>query len=161
MKRFDGDNSRDEFYTRFSYSPVNGLGYDPEVHRRDPSSIIKVGDEYFVWYTHCTDPKYQWLNADIWYATSKDGYNWVEQGAAVERGEAGSWDEFSVFTTNILVAEGKYYLVYQAEKFHKNRTNGESNVVGLAWSHSPHGRKLRAEVRIECQTLAVHAKRYV
>lgn len=139
MKRFKGDNTRNALYTRFSYTPVSGIGYDPTVHRRDPSSIIKVGDEYFVWYTHCKDPKYQWLNADIWYATSKDGYNWEERGAAIERGEKGSWDDFSVFTTNILVANNRYYLVYQAEKFHESRTNGESNVVGLAWADSPHG----------------------
>jgi len=139
MKRFKGPNTKHELYSRFSYSPVKGLGYDPALNRRDPSSIIKVDGTYFVWYTHCTDPKFQWLNADLWYATSKDGIAWTEQGPAVERGPRGAWDDYSVFTCNILVAEGKYYLVYQAERIPEDRTTTEANVVGLAWAVSPHG----------------------
>ena len=139
MKRFQGPNTKHELYTRFRYSPVNGIGYDPAVHRRDPSSIIKVDDTYFIWYTHCTDTKSQWLNADLHYATSKDGVNWTEHGPAVQRGPRGSWDDYSVFTCNILVAEGKYYLVYQAERMLEDRTTAEANVVGMAWANSPHG----------------------
>ena len=85
MRRHVVDDSENELYTRFRYSPVKGLGYEPGVNRRDPSSIIKVGDLYYVWYTRCTDPKYKWLNADIWYATSPDGVNWTECGPAVRR----------------------------------------------------------------------------
>ena len=134
MRRHVVDDSENELYTRFRYSPVKGLGYEPGVNRRDPSSIIKVGDLYYVWYTHCTDPKYKWLNADIWYATSPDGVNWTERGPAVRRGPKGSWDDFSVFTTNILVADGKYYLCYQARTFTSRR-----NVVGMAKADSPDG----------------------
>lgn len=134
MKRFKCNDSENELYTRFRYEPVDGLGYEPGVGRRDPSTIIKVGDLYYVWYTHCTDTKYKWLNADIWYAASPDGHNWTERGPAVERGPKGSWDDFSVFTTNILVAEGKYYLCYQARTFASGR-----NVVGMAKSDSPDG----------------------
>jgi len=134
MERFQGNDSENEFYTRFRYSPVKGLGYEPGVNRRDASSIIKVEGKYYVWYTRNKDPQYSWLNADIYYATSNDGINWTEQGPAVERGTKGSWDDFSVFTTNILVAEGKYYLTYQARTFTEQR-----NVVGMAKADSPDG----------------------
>ncbi len=134
MQRFQGDDSENEFYTRFRYQPVNGLGYENGVNRRDASSIIKVGDVYYVWYTRNRDSRYSWLNADIWYATSTDGINWTEMGPAVERGPKGSWDDFSVFTTNILVTEGKYYLTYQARTFTEQR-----NVIGMAKADSPDG----------------------
>jgi hypothetical protein len=112
-----------------------GLGYEAGVHRRDPSTIIKVGDTYYVWYTRSTDATLSWANADIWCATSTDGTHWTEQGPAVERGPDGSFDDFSVFTSNILVAEGQYYLTYQAE-----RKNGyEINVIAMATADSPDG----------------------
>jgi len=137
MKRLRVDDSQNELYTRFRYSPVEGLGYEPGINRRDPSSIIKVGDLYYIWYTHCADPKFKWLNADLWYATSLDGYVWTERGPAVERGAEGAWDDFSVFTCNILVAEGKYYLVYQAESMPERGLG--INVVGMAKADSPNG----------------------
>ncbi len=137
MKRHRCDDSENELYTRFRYSPVEGLGYEPGVGRRDPSSIIKVGDLYYVWYTHCTDTRYKWLNADLWYATSPDGYVWTELGPAVERGPAGAWDDYSVFTCNILVADGRYYLVYQAETMPERGLG--INVVGMAKADSPDG----------------------
>ena len=134
-RRLRAIDSQNEFYTRFRYSPVTGLGYERGVGRRDPSSIIRVGDLYCIWYTHCTDTKSKWLNADLWYATSPDGYEWTERGPAVERGPKGAWDDYSVFTCNILVAEGKYYLCYQAETF-----DGYGiNVVGMAEADSPDG----------------------
>lgn len=134
MKRHQVDDSENEFYTRFRYKPITGLGYEAGVNRRDPSSIIKVNGQYYIWYTYNTCDKSSWLDADIWYAVSDDGVNWTEKGAAVVRGESGSWDEYSVFTTEILVAEDKYYLVYQAKK-----NNDPLNVVGMSWSDSPDG----------------------
>ena len=47
MRRHVCDDSANELYTRFRYSPVTGLGYEEGVSRRDPSSIIKVGDLYY------------------------------------------------------------------------------------------------------------------
>ena len=134
MLRFKGNDSENEFYTRFRYEPVTGLGYEKGVNRRDASSVIRVDDRYYIWYTRNTDSAFSWLNADIWYATSVDGVNWTEQGPAVVRGPKGSWDDFSVFTTNILVAEGHYYLSYQARSFREQR-----NVIGMAVADSPGG----------------------
>ncbi len=135
MQRHKMDDSDNPLYARFSYEPVAGLGYEAGVHRRDPSSIIKVDDTYYVWYTKTKDTKLSWGNADIWYATSKDGATWQEQGAAVTRGEDGEYDDYSVFTTNILVADGHYYLTYQAE----SKTGYEINVVAMAKASSPDG----------------------
>lgn len=134
MQRFTVNDSDNEFYSRFRYKPVSGLGYEEGVNRRDASSIIKVDDLFYVWYTRNTDSAFSWLNADIWYATSADGLNWEEQGPAVERGEKGSWDDFSVFTVNVLVAEDRYYLTYQARTFTEQR-----NVVGMSRADSPAG----------------------
>ncbi len=135
MQRHVVNDSDNELYGRFKYQPLDGLGYEEGIHRRDPSSIIKVDDVYYVWYTRSKDPKLSWLNADIWYATSSDGVKWQEQSAAVKRGAHGEYDDLSVFTTNILVAEGKYYLTYQAEK----KDGYEINVVAMAKADSPDG----------------------
>ncbi len=134
MKRHRGDDSENEFYTRFRYKPVRGLGYEKGVNRRDPSSIIKCKGQYYIWYTRNECDQSSWLDADIWYAVSKDGVDWQEVGPAVKRGDAGCWDEYSVFTTEILVAENRYYLTYQAK-----RNNDPLNVVGMAWADSPDG----------------------
>jgi len=151
MERFKVDDSKNEFYTLFKYTPIKGLGYEPGVGRRDPSNIIKVGDLFYVWYTRISGEKpvgpknatetkraYRWDLAEIWYATSEDGYKWTEKGLAIGRGSKGSFDDRSVFTTNILVAEGKYYLCYQAvsSPFPKN---DPPNVVGMAKADSPDG----------------------
>ena len=135
MLRHRVDDSQNELYARFRYSPVTGLGYESGVNRRDPSTIIKVGDTYYVWYTRSNNATLSWANADIWYATSKDGWHWAEQGPAVERGPDGSFDDLSVFTANILVAEGQYYLTYQAERKH----GYEINVIAMAIADSPDG----------------------
>ena len=62
MQRFVVNDSENELYTRFRYKPIKGLGYEEGTHRRDPSSIIKVNDTYYVWYTYCKDNKSSWLN---------------------------------------------------------------------------------------------------
>ncbi len=150
MRRFRCDDSVSEFYTLFRYSPVKGIGYEKGVGRRDPSTIIKVGDKYYVWYTRISGHRpvgvkrateklraFRWDLAEIWYATSKDGRNWKEQGVAVTPGPKGSFDDRSVFTTNILVADGKYYLVYQAVK--APYTQRSKNVIAMSVSDSPEG----------------------
>ena len=72
---------------------VTGIGKEPGITRRDPSDVIKVGDTYFLYYTHVDHSKLsserKRLQASgyvgtIWYATSKDkGHNWIEQGLAL------------------------------------------------------------------------------
>ena len=76
-----------------------------------------------------------WDLADIWYATSRDGFNWEECGPAVQRGQAGSFDDRSAFTPDILVHNGKYYLYYQViQGVWKHRSIHQ---IGMAWAEGP------------------------
>lgn len=120
-----------------TYSEAVGIGQEQGVMRRDPSDIIKVGDLYYVWYSK--GPKSSGYDATVWYATSTDGHDWTEQGMAVGKGEVGSgaFDEASVFTPNIMVAEGKYYLFFTGISRHmKVRPDSK---IGLAVADSPDG----------------------
>ncbi len=133
----------------FSYSILKGLEPENGVTRRDPSDVIKVDGTYYLWYTKTgiTEPGYSGYNASVWYAGSKDGETWEEKGEAIPKGNTGSWDAYSVFTPNILVAEGKYYLFYTGVKptpgnkegKFENNTETDITAIGLAVSDSPNG----------------------
>ncbi len=150
-KRYHGPDEDNPWFTRFRYMPAPGLGYERGIVRRDPSCILKVDDTYFVWYTRgahgrppvgherATDsePAMPWDLCDVWYATSKDGRDWQEQGPAVERGAAGSYDERSIFTPDVLAHDGRYFLVYQVSAAPTWRSTPES--IAIAWADSPRG----------------------
>lgn len=114
---------------------LTGIGPEKNVSRRDPSDVIKVGDLYYVWYSR--GPVRPGYNATVWCATSPDGVNWTEIGEAVAKGAAGAWDEASVFTPNILVAEGKYWLFFTG--ISKNMKVRPDSKIGMAVSDSPEG----------------------
>ncbi len=151
-----GDNDN-EFYTIFKYSKISGIGKDEKVSRRDPTKVIKVGDKYYVWYTrrktekpavglkNYTDdmpddvPAWDWDLADIYYATSKDGFNWKEQGVAVARNIGGDYANRSLSTPDILCVNGKYYLYYQAFTGRFSQEKGDMCDVSMAWTDSPDG----------------------
>ncbi|MCY4466459.1 MAG: family 43 glycosylhydrolase [Chloroflexi bacterium] len=150
MARYQPDR-HNPWFTRFRYQLIDGLGYERGIVRRDPSCIIQVDGTYFVWYTrgahttvpvghdHATEtlPAVAWDLCDVWYATSSDGHSWQEQGPAVNRGPAGSYDERSVFTPDVLAHDGRYYLVYQVTTSPSYRCTPES--IAIAWADSPHG----------------------
>ena len=151
MRRFQGPDEGNPWFTRFGYMPIQGLGYERGVVRRDPSCILQVDGLYYVWYTRgahgrppvgherATDtlPAMPWDLCDVWYATSSDGHTWQEQGPAVQRGLAGAYDERSVFTPDVLAHDGRYYLVYQASPAPTWRCTPES--IAIAWADSPQG----------------------
>jgi len=112
----------------FERRELSGIGAEHKVMRRDPSDVIKVGDLYYVWYSK--GPISPGYDATVWYATSKDGVEWVEKGEAVAKGEAGSWEGASVFTPNILAADGKYYLFYTgtSREYYKKPFNPDSKI---------------------------------
>ena len=140
------------FYTTFRYSPVSGIGVDDtelSVSRRDPSKVLKIGDTYYVWYTRrrtnympvgrfnidkANDeiPVVDWDLADICYATSKDGFQWEEQGVAVARAPKGSYGDRSLSTPDVLVFDGRYYLYYQT--FTTMWRENDCVNVSVAWS---------------------------
>ena len=119
------------------YSEAKGIGVEEGVMRRDPSDVIKVGDRYYLWYTKGAESG--GYNGTIWYATSPDGHGWTEQGEALARGVKGGWDGQSVFTPNILVAEGRYWLFYTGVSFYPGQGKGPDSKIGIAVSDSPDG----------------------
>ena len=140
-----------EFFSAFKYSRIGGLGAEAGVTRRDPSKVIKVGGTYYVWYTRRQTkqrwlgvesaserrPAWDWDMADIWYAASQDGFNWEERGPSVLRGAKGAFDDRAVFTPDILIHDGKYYLYYQViSGVWRQRSIHQ---IGLAWAESPEG----------------------
>ncbi len=124
---------------KVTYSAVESIGAEEGVMRRDPSDIIKTGDLYYVWYSKGHQP--HGYDATIWYATSPDGHAWTEKGEALARGSVGSWDEQSVFTPNILVAQGRYWLFYTAvpKPFINQGPEITKTAIGLAVADSPDG----------------------
>lgn len=118
-------------------SELQGIGVEKGVMRRDPSDVIKVGELYYVWYSK--GPISPGYDATIWYATSADGHDWTEQGMSLAKGDAGSWEAGSVFTPNILVAEGKYWLFYTGTSQPYKKPYNPDSKIGIAVSDSPDG----------------------
>lgn len=118
-------------------SAVEGIGAETGVMRRDPSDIIKADDLFYVWYSKGKiSPGY---DATVWYATSTDGLKWTEQGMALAKGKPGSWEGASVFTPNILVAEGRYWLFYTGTSRKFGKGFNPDSKIGVAVSDSPDG----------------------
>ncbi|MEL7120413.1 MAG: family 43 glycosylhydrolase [Bacteroidota bacterium] len=145
-----------EWFGEFEVFDLKGdLAYEEGVVRRDPSGMIMEEGKYFVWYSRSVGPTqgfandiekdkvFPWDRCDLWYATSEDGWTWKEEGSAVIRGEAGAYDDRSVFTAEILKHEDKYYLVYQTVK--SPYTVRVKNQIGIAWADSPHGPWTKSE----------------
>jgi hypothetical protein len=130
-----------------NYRPLQGIGPEDGIVRRDPSDIIKVDGVYYVWYTKVVEsaPGYpEGYNGTIWYAASKDGIRWEEKSEALGRGDADKFDAFGVFTPNIIYAPttGKYYLYYtgvrtdNSEQWDFKKFSGS---IGVAEADSPTG----------------------
>lgn len=99
-----------EWFCGFRKQYLKGdFQYEEGVIRRDPSAVILVGSTYYVWYTKgegkaygfgTGDPSkkvFPWDLTELWYATSKDGWDWKEQGLAVGRGPQGAYDDRAGF----------------------------------------------------------------
>lgn len=140
-----------EFFSNFRYSRLEGLSRGPNVSRRDPSKVLRINGTYYVWYTcrhtdsppvgpeKATDtiPSRDWDLAEIWYATSEDGFRWQEQGPAVKRPAKAMFGWRSNCTPDTLVWKGKYCLYYQA--YSEIITGADSCPVTMAESDSPDG----------------------
>ncbi len=127
---------------KFRFQPLEGLGPEAGVCRRDPSDVIRVGNTYFVWYTKVRNEPgvYRYpsgYSGDIWYATSEDGRHWRERGEALGKGPEGAFDEHGVFTPGILTAGGNYYLFYTAVPAPMSEQT--PTAIGIAVAGSPHG----------------------
>ncbi|WP_017446943.1 family 43 glycosylhydrolase [Gayadomonas joobiniege] len=149
---------KNELYSLFKYTKLKGFDYNGEdgtVSRRDPSKIIKENGQYYIWYTkrhtkavpvglsnaHLASdeiPSADWDLADIWYATSKDGFTWQEQGVAVPRPPKPQIGWRSVATPDILKWKGKYYLYYQGFNAPSGLTDNDCPVA-VSVAESPDG----------------------
>ncbi len=144
-----------ELFSLFKYTELKGFDYnnhDGTISRRDPSKVIFANHKYYLWYTHrhtptspkgaqkCTDtiPSSDWDLADIWYATSEDGFTWIEQGVAVPRPPKPQVGWRSVTTTDILLWKGTYYLYYQGF-MEASGTRGDDCPVAVSYADSPDG----------------------
>lgn len=141
-----------ELFSNFKFSPLEGFSYEGNISRRDPTKVLNIDGTYYVWYTHrqteappsgaknATDtiPSTDWDLAEIWYATSKDGFTWAEQGAAIKRLPKPQYGWRSVSTPDVLVWGGKYYLYYQG--FNEiPGLKGDRAAATVAWADSPDG----------------------
>lgn len=144
-----------ELFSQFKYTQLKGFDYNGgngTISRRDPSKILYENGKYYVWYTcrrtetpprgaaNCTDtiPSADWDLAEIWYATSDDGFVWEEQGVAIKRPEKPTVGWRAVTTTDILKWKGKYYLYYQGF-LEASGTRGDDCPVAVSWADSPEG----------------------
>lgn len=144
-----------ELFTNFKFTPITGLDYsngDGTVSRRDPSKVVRANGKYYVWYTcrrtesaprgpqggNDRYPSYDWDLAEIWYATSEDGFHWEEQGVAVRRPEKPNAGWRSVSTPDVFFWKGKYYLYYQAF-LEMPGLRGDYCPVSASFADSPDG----------------------
>ena len=144
-----------ELFSQFKYTELAGFNYnnhDGTITRRDPSKILLHEGKYYVWYTYRhtpsppqgaarsndTIPSSDWDLAEIWYATSSDGFTWEEQGVAISRPEKPLVGWRSVTTTDILVWGGKYYLYYQGF-MEASGKRGDDCPVAVSYADSPDG----------------------
>ncbi len=144
-----------ELFSKFRFTELEGLDYhggDGTISRRDPSKVVKANGKYYVWYT-CRRtrtpprgaeggsdviPSADWDLAEIWYATSEDGFTWKEQGVAVPRPPKPKVGWRSVSTPDVLVWKGKYYLYYQGF-MEMSGKRGDDCPVTVSWADSPDG----------------------
>ncbi|MFI8602914.1 glycoside hydrolase family 117 protein [Cellulophaga baltica] len=144
-----------ELYTQFKYTEIKGLDYsnhDGTITRRDPSKVIFENGKYYVWYTHRetttppkgaksateTIPSADWDLAEIWYATSTDGFTWEEQGVAIPRPPKSNLGHRSVATADILKWKDKYYMYYQGFS-EASGLRGDDCPVLMSYANSPDG----------------------
>ena len=152
-----------DWFCDFTESKLKGcFEQEDGIHRRDPSSVIKVGDLYYTYYSKSYGPHvgfgtgdlsakvFPWDYTEIWYATSKDGYTWEEKGLAVGRGEAGCYDDRSVFTPEVMKYNGDFYLVYQTVQ--DPYVNRSFENIAIAKASSPDGPFVKSKEPILCPT---------
>ncbi len=144
-----------ELFSQFKYTDLKGFDYNNHngtISRRDPSKVIFHEGKYYVWYTYRNTPtppqgakkssdvipSSDWDLAEIWYATSTDGFTWEEQGVAIKRPEKPIVGWRSVTTTDILQWKGKYYLYYQGF-MEASGKRGDDCPVAVSYADSPNG----------------------
>ena len=148
------EDRANELYSNFKYSAIQGLECKPNISRRDPTKVLLIDGVYHVWYT-CRKgdsvpvggkladditPSFDWDLCDIWHATSRDGWTWVEDKVpAVKRLPKPQNGWRSISTPDILIWNKKYYLYYQAFNEIPGKNVADRAAVTVAESDSPYG----------------------
>ena len=148
------EDRANELYSNFKYSAIKGLECKPNISRRDPTKVLLIDGMYHVWYT-CrkgnfipvggkladdVTPSFDWDLCDIWHATSRDGWTWVEDKVpAVERLPKPQNGWRSISTPDILIWNKKYYLYYQAFNEIPGKNVADRAAITVAESDSPYG----------------------
>ena len=148
------EDRANELYSNFKYSAIKGLECKPNISRRDPTKVLLIDGVYHVWYTCRKEdsvpvggkladdvtPSFDWDLCDIWHATSRDGWTWVEDKVpAVERLPKPQNGWRSISTPDILIWNKKYYLYYQAFNEIPGKNVADRAAVTVAESNSPYG----------------------
>ena len=140
----------------FSFKPIETLKRAHGVIRRDPSDVIKVDDTYYVYYTKVVKKELPKIKCNLggsgypgvlYYATSKDTYEWTERGEILGLGKKGTWDSFGIFTPAILKHDGKFWLYYtgvqptpgREDGVFENNGHNDYTAIGVVVSDSPAG----------------------
>jgi predicted GH43/DUF377 family glycosyl hydrolase len=108
------------------WTKVDGSGMDQSVYDRDMDGtgslalttprVVRIDGTYHMWYSRVHYEEAVFYR--IGYATSPDGLNWTyvpgpgTDGALLEPGEAGSFDESSVFYPLVVVNDGEFQMWY-------------------------------------------------
>ena len=106
---------------------VGGAGAFDEKGQADPTVIRESATDWKMWFDALN-------GADLWdklgYATSTDGTTWVKVGSVIERGVAGSWDDYFIHHPAVIKYNGVYYMFYAGAK----STSAANYKIGLATS---------------------------
>lgn len=127
-----------------AWTRVDGAGIDDSVYdlAMDGSgalglatpTVVKEGGTYHMWYSRITGFNMVFLGR-IGYATSPDGITWTNvpgphtDGAVLDWGDAGSFDDFTVLWPAVVVADSTFMMWYAA-----GGTSAQTGSLGCATS---------------------------
>jgi predicted GH43/DUF377 family glycosyl hydrolase len=98
-------------------------------------SILKVGDEWWLWYNGRTDDHF---TGSVGLATSKDGLQWTKQNdgyPVFEHGLPGTFDSTKVDHPTVLRFDGKFHMWYTAGDKNSRYTIGyATSPDGIHWT---------------------------
>jgi predicted GH43/DUF377 family glycosyl hydrolase len=114
-------------WTKYSNQPVisEGNSGDWDGRRVQPGAVIKIGAEYFLYYSGFNDPDGKW---GIGLARSDDGIYWTKYSQPIIEG-GDIWD-YHIMPASIIELNDKYYLYYSGNMF-----LGDDYRIGLAVSN--------------------------
>ncbi len=98
-------------------------------------SVLKVGDEWWMWYNGRTDDRF---TGSIGLATSPDGLQWTKQhggNPVFEHGATGAFDSTKVDHPSVLYFDGKFHMWYTAGDDRSRYTIGyAASTDGVRWT---------------------------